>query len=94
MYYVDTTEETRREIRRLFRLACAEGRGQAFLTALKGIQSRLEQDPNEFGEPLYIMKLWRLTISTAAIRPLTVVYGVSEDHPFVILRNVRLMGLA
>jgi hypothetical protein len=92
MFHVDIPGEARLEIRRLFRQASQEDRGDEFLTALQDLVSRLEQDPISQGEPLYALKLLRLTVYAAVKGPVGVVYGVLHDHPIVIIRNVYLMS--
>jgi hypothetical protein len=79
-------------IRRLQRQASAEGRGKQFLRAIRRIIHRLRTNPANFGEPLYRLPILRIHIRCAAIRPLSVDFGICEDQPLVLLKAVRLLS--
>ena len=78
-------------LRQLQRRASREGRGKAFLLALRKIVDRLRGDPTEFGEPLYRLSALRLQVRCAIIRPLIVYFAVSEDRPLVFVKSVWLL---
>lgn len=92
MYHVDLSGEIHQKITALFRQACRENRGKVFLDAFKKIIRELEQDPLEFGEPLYHLYILKLQVRTAAVLPLSVEYGVSQDHNHVVIRHFHLMN--
>lgn len=92
MYYVDASEEVRRELKQLHQDALKQGRGKAFVSSLRAMYERLHHDPFEFGEPLYSLPMLRLQVRNAAIRPLAVMYSVSTEHPIVIVKKLHLMG--
>lgn len=91
MYYVDVSGELREQIKACYAEAVKHRRQQEYLTALKEINRRLALDPGTFGDPLYRLQLLKLQIRSAAIRPVFVEYGVSEEHPIVVLRRIKLM---
>jgi len=78
-------------LRQLQRRASREGRGKAFLLALRKMVDRLRSDPSEFGEPLYRLSGLRMQIRCAVIRPLGVYFGVCEDRPLVFIKSVKLL---
>jgi hypothetical protein len=91
MFYVDVSGELRERIKACYREAVKQNRQQHFLAALTEINRRLTEDPKEFGDPLYRLPLLKLQIRSAAIRPVFVEYGVSEENPLVVLRRIKLM---
>ena len=93
MYYVDVSGEISSQIKRLFKRALSDGRGEAFIASLKEIQRRLASDPLHFGEPLYQLRLLQLSIRKAAIVPIYVEYSVSAEHRIVVIRRCVLMDL-
>ena len=78
-------------LRQLQRRASREGRGKAFLLALRKIVERLRNDPSEFGEPLYRLSALRMQIRCAIIRPLGIDFAVCEDRPLVFIKSVKLL---
>ena len=83
--------ELRERIKACYHEAVKENHQQEFLAALTEINRRLTEEPIEFGDPLYRLPLLKLQIRSAAIRPVFVEYGVSEEHPLVVLRRIKLM---
>jgi len=79
-------------IRELQRRATRQGRGEAFLQALRAAVDRLQHDPNEFGEPLYRLSVLRMQVRCAVIQPLYVDFAVCEDRPLVVIRAVNLLS--
>ena len=65
-------------IREIQRRAEREGRGLRVLTALRILKVRLQQDPNDVGEPLYRLASLHLQVRTVVIGPLVVHFGVHE----------------
>lgn len=93
MFYVDVSGEVHKKIKTKFEKACREGRRQSFLDAFKKIIDRLEQDPHEFGEPLFNLQMLQLQVSTAVILPLSVDLSVSQYHNNVVIRYIQLMDM-
>lgn len=91
MYYVDVSGELRERIKACYHEAVKENRQDQFLAALTEINRRLTEDPKNLGDPLYRLRLLKLQIYSSAIRPVFVEYGVSEEHPIVVLRRIKLM---
>lgn len=91
-YEVHNSAAFAREFRRLQRQAARQGRGEAFLHAARAIVDRLQQDPNEFGEPLYRLPVLRMQFRCAVNRPLSVTFAVCEDRPFVFLMVIKLLA--
>jgi hypothetical protein len=76
---------------RIQRRASQEGRGEECLAAFRHIVKRMHSDPTTLGEPLYRLPGLRLLVRTVAVRPIAVVFGVSEDHPLVFIRSAKLL---
>lgn len=91
MYNIDCSVELQKQIKTLFLQSCAEGRGEAFLAAIKHIYHRLQKDPKEFGEPLYRLKSLRIQVRTTIVLPLSVDFAVSQYHDNVIIRFMHLI---
>ena len=79
-------------VREIQRRAEREGRGLRVLTALRILKDRLQQDPNEVGEPLYRLAALRLQVRTVVIGPLLVHFAVHEARPLVFLKGVKLLS--
>ncbi len=79
-------------LRRLQRRATREGRGEEFLAAVRYAIEQLCDRPNEFGEPLYRLPALRMQIRSAVVRPLALVFGVSQDQPLVFIKGVKLLS--
>jgi hypothetical protein len=80
-------------IRRLQGQASGEGRGEAFLRAIRQVGEQLRRDPWQAGEPLYRLAGLRLQVRCIAVRPLYVDFAVHENQPLVFLKAVRLFSL-
>lgn len=79
-------------IRQLQRRASLQGRGEEFLRSLREVIDRIQQDPNEVGEPLYRLAVLRMQVRCVAIRPLYLDFAVCEDRPLVFIRAVNLFS--
>lgn len=91
-YRVDCSVVMAVRFRKLQQEAKQRGNGDMFLSAMKEIGQRLQNDPLEAGEPLYRLPALRLRIRSIAVRPLVVDYAVSEDQPLVFIKGVRLLS--
>jgi hypothetical protein len=91
MYHVDLSGETHHQIKALFVKASREGRAESFLAAFKKICHRLEQDPEDFGEPLYHLSVLKVQVRKAVIIPLAVDYSVSKYHHNIVIKGIKLM---
>jgi hypothetical protein len=78
-------------IRRLVRRATREGRGKAFLLALRQAIDRLRDDPTDFGEPLYRLPALRMQIRCAVIGPLGIDFAIRENERVVFVKTVKLL---
>jgi hypothetical protein len=83
----------RETLRQLQRKASQQGRGEEFLAAVRYVVNRLQQDPMEFGEPLYFLPALRMHVRCGVVRPLYVHFAVCEERPLVILKVVGLQAL-
>ncbi len=72
--------------------AISVGGEQIVLDTYEGIVDRLENDPGQFGEPLYHLPKLKLAIRCAAVAPLYVEYGLHDEKPVVLVR--RILALA
>jgi hypothetical protein len=79
-------------LRKLQRQASSEGRGEAFLNAVRTVIDRLRTEPTTFGEPLYHLPNLRMEVRCALVAPFGVDFGVCEDRPLVFIKAVRLLG--
>jgi hypothetical protein len=80
------------KLRDIQRQATEEGRGEAVLAAIRHILQRLQQDPKEFGEPLYRLSALRMQICHGGVGPLFIDFAVCEDHPLVFIKGATLLG--
>jgi hypothetical protein len=90
---VGFSASVRKTLRSLQRQASREGRGAAFLSAMRAILDRLRTDPREAGEPFYPLPALRVYLRGIAIRPAYVDYAVHETERKVFIRSVKLFGL-
>jgi hypothetical protein len=60
--------------------------------ALRQIIERLENDPNDTGEPAYRLPSLRLHVRTVVIRPLAVDFAVSDLCLDVFIKGVKLLS--
>jgi hypothetical protein len=79
-------------IRRVYRQASRQGRGEIALRALREIVRRLKLDPFDVGEPAYRLPSLQMQVRTVSIRPLVVHFAVCEDRPLVFIRRVKLLS--
>jgi hypothetical protein len=62
------------------------------LDAIRQILKRLQQDPMDFGEPLYRLPALRMQICHGAVGPLFIDFAICEDQPLVFIKGVTLLG--
>src|SRR5437899_3008456 len=91
-YHVDCSLVVLAALRKLQRQATRGGRGQAFLSAFRRIIQSIRAKPNTVGEPMYRLPNLRLQIRLIIVSPLVIEYGVSEAHPFVLIRSGKLLS--
>jgi hypothetical protein len=91
-FQLEISEVIAEVIRGLQRQAKQEGRGEAFLLAVKKMVKRLHRNPTNFGEPLYRLPVLRMQVRCGIIRPLSVDFAVCEDRPLVFLMAVKLLS--
>lgn len=85
LYRVLASAVIRQTLRDLQRQAARQGRGEQGIAAFKHIVQQLQQDPTNFGEPLYRLSALRLRVRLCALRPLVVEFAVHEERPFVFI---------
>jgi hypothetical protein len=90
-YQIDSSVVVARALDKLQKRASQEGRGEEVLAAIRQMRQRLQQDPANFGEPLYRLPALKMQIRSAVVRPLVVHFGVCEDRPLVIIKGVELL---
>jgi hypothetical protein len=79
------------ELRHLQHEAPGVARKRAIAEAFRKVIRQLQFDPNEVGEPLYRLAVLRLQVRTCSVRPLVVDFAVSEEHPLVFIKGVKLL---
>jgi hypothetical protein len=92
LFQVHISKALAEHLRRLVRIAAEQGHGDHLLAAYYRAIVRMETDPLEFGEPTYRLPALRLQVRCAAIAPLVIHFGVSEDRPDVYIKWVELLG--
>ena len=68
------------------------GHEELIRTAALSIGEVLLRAPREFGEPLRHFRRMKMTVRTAAIRPLYIEFGVHDEQPMVVIRRFRWMS--
>lgn len=91
-YEVSLSDQLRSTIKNLHQQAAQRNEGQQFLDSLRKIYSRLQSDPQQFGELLYRLPVLKLFVYHAAITPIVVVYAVHQEQPLVFLQGVKLLS--
>jgi hypothetical protein len=70
----------------------AAGKGNALAAAFRHIVQRLENDPNEAGEPLYRLPALRMQDRCVVVRPLVVDFAVCEDQPLGFIKRAEMLS--
>lgn len=91
-YHLSLSAALQAKLHRLHRRASREGRGAQFVRAFEAVVERLERAPTEYGDPLYRLPTMRLAVYQITIPPLIVHYAVSDDHPIVYFKSVKLFS--
>jgi hypothetical protein len=92
-YEVHNSAALAKAFRRLQARAKREGRGEELLRAAHEVFDNLRRHPNDYGEALYRLPALRMQIRCVSVRPLYVDFGVCEDRPLVIIKDVKLLSL-
>jgi hypothetical protein len=72
--------------------ATQEGRGPELLRATRTVAERLQNDPTDFGEPLYRLPALRMQVRCAIVRPLYINFAVCEDRPLVFIKLIKILA--
>jgi hypothetical protein len=91
LFNLNGSERVGANPRRLHRVAIRFGKLEAFQLALKAITASLTSNARSFGEPIYSLRPAQLCVRLAAVRPLTVLYGVHDHDPEVYIARFRLL---
>jgi hypothetical protein len=91
LYEVKLSNKIKETIKELHQRLAHQGKGQRFLDSLRAIHNRLQQDPTNFGEPLYQLPALRLLVYQVVASGIVVYYGVHEEKPLVFLKGVQLL---
>ncbi len=65
---------------------------EVFLAALRQIESRLENDPFDFGEELFDLHHYRATVKMAVRLPIAVEFGVYPEQRMVLIRRFHYLA--
>ncbi len=87
-FHVSILESAREDLRAITRLAIQVGQGKLIAAAVRQILTRLENDPREFGEPLYHHHSMEVTVYRGVVSPIYVDFGVHDEKPLVFFRHV------
>jgi hypothetical protein len=77
-------------IKEIHSLAKEMGIESEFLGALKEFDSRLTQDPTEFGDPAFTLHGLDIQIRHQIIKPLVVYWGVRKEKSLVFLKTIEI----
>jgi len=88
-YSVSMSQQTRSLLKKLHLEAVQLGIGAQFLAAFRQILSQLQQNPCEFGEPLYSLAALKLQVRKGVIAPLVVTYGIHDEKPLVFIQGFK-----
>jgi hypothetical protein len=91
-YEVHCSGVITQKLRDIQRQATEEGRGEAVLAAIRQIYQRLQQDPMDFGEPLYRLPVLRMQVRHGGIGPLFIDFALCEDTPLVFIKGATLLA--
>lgn len=92
VYVVRLSGKAREQVKQRLDEAVGTAGKKRLLVALRTIVERLQRQPHAFGEPLYRLPALRLQVYQAAVAPVSVVYGVHEDQPYVFIRSVLTLS--
>jgi hypothetical protein len=90
-FQLDISGSIAEVLRQLQRQASREGRGKAFLAAVRKAIDRLRRDATAFGESIYRLPALRLQVRLAVVGPLGIHFAVHEDRPLVFIKSVKLL---
>jgi hypothetical protein len=81
-------------LRQLSDVAVANGQKDAFISALRHIDDRLQNDPIAFGEELFDLRHHRGVVKLAVRLPIAVEFGVFPEQRIVAVRSFRYVAPA
>ncbi len=90
-YEIIVSQPIKQRIKEFHQQAILNGKGHEFLNSLRIIHRRLQQDPTNFGEPVYRLPALRLLIYHVIVSRVVVDYGVNEEKPLVFLKGVQFL---
>ena len=88
-FRVSISHKVANHLKQILENAEAAGMLDEFISALKEINQRLQNDPEVFGEQLYFLKAMALHVRLGAIWPLSVTFGVNIAARLVFLGTVK-----
>lgn len=91
-FTVEVTGFARAQIREISRRAIYTETGDAVAAAFRELLTRLRASARELGEPMYHLRKMRMEVRNAAVPPLYIEYGVHEEHPLVVIRQVARLS--
>ena len=91
-YRVIMSGQVQDQIKQLHFQAALSGKGQAVLSAFRQMITRLKNEPQTFGEPLYRLPAAKLQVRLAVVAPLVVDYGLYQEKPLVFIRGFKVLS--
>jgi hypothetical protein len=85
-FQVSMSSDTAEELRHLYDLAATQQDKEAFLQALRHIDSRLLNDPLNFGEELFELRKIRAIVKLALRLPIAIEFGGYPEQRIVLIR--------
>jgi hypothetical protein len=90
-FKVIVSEQIKETIKTLHERAKQLDQGVQFLATLRRIFERLQRDPQGFGEPLFRLPALNLMVLHVVVSRVVIHYGVHQEKPLVIIRNVTFL---
>ena len=81
------------DLKRFHQELMHQGKGHAFLDALRKVNDRLTKDPRGFGETLYRLPALKLMVHQGIVIPLVVTFGIHQELPIVFVHVVKLLSI-
>ena len=71
--------------------ATLDGKGEAFLAAMRYAIARIRHEPLGLGEAIFPLRNAKLIVHLAFLPPLVIEFGVHEELPLVFIRRVSYL---
>lgn len=90
-YTLSTSDAVLDQFRELYQVARQQGVGEAFPTSAATVFARLQNAPEELGEPCYSLPVLSLDVRLAVVGPLGVTFGINRKQRTVFVKEFKLL---